>query len=76
MATASSATAVWTLKTKQKEDKMLSGFDTHCDQMGIVLDEEFICGDCKTSMNQVSSRKYHCPGCNTDFFDKNEENEK
>lgn len=55
---------------------MLSGFDTHCDQMGVVLDEEFICGECRTPMNQVSSRKYHCPGCKKEFFDKKEENEK
>ena len=32
-------------------------------QEGVMLDEEFICGECITNMKKIGEDKYQCPKC-------------
>ena len=48
---------------------MLSGIDTHGDEIGLVPHEAFVCGNCMKGMAELGNRKYQCPKCSSVFQD-------
>jgi tRNA(Ile2) C34 agmatinyltransferase TiaS len=42
---------------------MLDGVDVHKDAIGIVRQEEFICGDCLMRMKEIGNSRFTCPKC-------------
>lgn len=48
---------------------MLDGFDMEKDPMGLVKEEEFVCGACRHTMIPLAKHRYQCPHCGTVFED-------
>jgi hypothetical protein len=48
---------------------MLEGFDMEKDPMGLIRQEEFVCGTCQHTMMTISNDRYQCPHCGIVFED-------
>ena len=47
----------------------LDGIDVQCDQMGVIVENPYVCGKCFVKMEHVAEKSVRCPKCGLLFKD-------